>query len=94
MKALTVRPKRSGSAEVLNVPEPGPELGSVLVETIAVGVCGTDREIIKGEYGTAPPGQAYLIIGHESIGRVIEAPKGGGIAPGDLVVGMSIVAKA
>jgi threonine dehydrogenase-like Zn-dependent dehydrogenase len=60
----------------------------VLVETIAVGVCGTDREIAQGEYGEAPPGAERLIIGHESLGRVVDAPAGAGFEPGDHVVGI------
>ncbi len=60
----------------------------VLVRTVALGVCRTDREIISGEYGAAPPGQKRLIIGQESLGRVETAPPEGGLAPGDLVVGI------
>jgi threonine dehydrogenase-like Zn-dependent dehydrogenase len=58
------------------------------VEGLFVGVCGTDREIMVGHYGEAPPDCAYLILGHESLGRVIEAPAGSGFAAGDLVVGI------
>src|SRR5690606_33537917 len=46
MKALTVRPGRAGSLEVTDVPEPDPELGEILVAGLALGVCGTDREIV------------------------------------------------
>jgi threonine dehydrogenase-like Zn-dependent dehydrogenase len=53
-----------------------------------VGVCGTDREIAAGEYGWAPPGATRLVIGHESLGRVLEAPAGSGFGPGDLVAGV------
>ena len=67
-------------------PEPGP--GDLLVDGLALGVCGTDREIIGGEYGWAPPGSERLILGHESLGRVREAPDGSGFAAGDLVVGV------
>lgn len=88
MLALTVQPGKSGSATVQNVPEPAASEGSVLVQTLAVGVCGTDREIIRGDYGTAPPGSDYLILGHESLGRVLEAPAGSPVAAGDLVVGI------
>jgi glucose 1-dehydrogenase len=42
--------------------------GSVLVEAIAVGVCGTDAEIAEGKYGWAPPGKKRLVLGHESGG--------------------------
>jgi threonine dehydrogenase-like Zn-dependent dehydrogenase len=57
-----------------------------LVQTRAIGVCGTDLEIIGGEYGWPPPGEDRLAIGHESLGEVVEAPADSGLAPGDLVV--------
>jgi threonine dehydrogenase-like Zn-dependent dehydrogenase len=60
----------------------------VLVDTLAVGVCGTDLEIASGDYGWAPEGHERLVLGHESIGRVAEAPTGSGLAAGDYVVGI------
>jgi threonine dehydrogenase-like Zn-dependent dehydrogenase len=53
-----------------------------------LGVCGTDREIIAGEYGWARPGRSRLVLGHESLGRVEEAPPDIDIGPGDWVVGI------
>jgi threonine dehydrogenase-like Zn-dependent dehydrogenase len=88
VRALTVRPSVSGSGEVLEVPEPDPGEGSVLVATRAVGVCGTDREILAGEYGEAPPDAERLVLGHESLSTVLEAPAESGLAEGDLVVGV------
>jgi glucose 1-dehydrogenase len=88
MRALTVIPLKAGSAEVVDFPDPEPADGELLVDGIALGVCGTDREIIDGEYGWAPPGAERLILGHESLGRVVEAPEGSGFAAGDLVVGV------
>src|SRR3954447_8144101 len=88
MRALTTVPLTAGSLEVSDVPEPSPEEGDLLVDGIAVGVCGTDREIAGGEYGWAPPGSERLGLGHESLGRVREAPEGSGFATGDLVVGV------
>ncbi len=88
MRALTVAPGRADSLEVRDVPEPGPDAGAVLVDGLAVGVCGTDKEIAAGEYGWAPPGAERLVLGHESLGRVRTAPDGSGFAPGDLVVGV------
>ncbi len=88
MRALTVLPGVAGSGDVTELPEPDPSEGLVLVETLAIGVCGTDREILAGEYGEAPPGAERLVLGHESIGRVLEAPDGVGVQPGDLVVGI------
>ncbi|HUZ21353.1 MAG TPA: glucose 1-dehydrogenase [Acidimicrobiales bacterium] len=86
MRAITVRPRHASSAEVTDVPEPDESEGPVLVETIAVGVCGTDIEIVSGDYGWAPPGRDRLVLGHESLGRVVDAPSGSGFATGDLVV--------
>ncbi len=88
MKALTVIPLQSGSAALSDVDEPPESDGPVLVETIGVGICGTDAEILTGKYGWAPPGQDHLVLGHESLGRVLEAPAGSGFRPGDLVVGI------
>jgi threonine dehydrogenase-like Zn-dependent dehydrogenase len=88
MRGLTVRPGTAGSAAVLDVPEPTPGPADLLVDGLAVGVCGTDREIAAGEYGTAPPGRDRLVLGHESLGRVRHAPEGSGFTAGDLVVGV------
>ena len=55
---------------------------------LAVGICGTDIEILTGAYGWAPPGRDRLILGHESIGKVLEAPDGCGVEKDDLVVGI------
>jgi threonine dehydrogenase-like Zn-dependent dehydrogenase len=88
MRALTVRPGDADSGRVEEVPEPPAENGTVLVEALAVGVCGTDLEIVSGKYGWPPPGKDRLILGHESLGRVIEAPPDSGLAPGDLVAGI------
>jgi threonine dehydrogenase-like Zn-dependent dehydrogenase len=88
MRAVTVIPGQRGSVALTEMPEPPTEDGPILVQTQAVGVCGTDLEIINGDYGAAPPGQDRLIIGHESLGRVAEAPQETGFRPGDLVVGI------
>jgi threonine dehydrogenase-like Zn-dependent dehydrogenase len=88
MRALTVVPEQRGSAAVIDVEEPGKEQGDVLVEGLALGICGTDREIIAGDYGEAPPGRERLVLGHESLGAVEEAPPDSGFSTGDLVVGI------
>jgi threonine dehydrogenase-like Zn-dependent dehydrogenase len=88
MRALTVTPGTANSARVEDVPEPPCSDGAVLVRALALGVCGTDREIVSGAYGWAPPGQKRLVIGHESWGKVVEAPADSGFKPGDLVVGI------
>jgi threonine dehydrogenase-like Zn-dependent dehydrogenase len=88
LRAITVLPGVPNSAQLDEVPEPAPAEGSILVRTLALGVCGTDREIISGAYGEAPPGSERLVLGHESFGEVIEAPKDSGFAMGDRVVGI------
>jgi threonine dehydrogenase-like Zn-dependent dehydrogenase len=88
MRALTVIPLQKGSAAVVDMPDPEPRDGELLVDGLALGVCGTDIEIVSGEYGWAPPGEERLVLGHESLGRVREAPDGSAFAAGDLVVGV------
>jgi threonine dehydrogenase-like Zn-dependent dehydrogenase len=88
MRAITVEPKKPGTAKWEEVEEPDVRQGSILVETIAVGVCGTDVEIIEGKYGWPPPGKTRLILGHESLGRVLETDPTGSLKKGDLVVGI------
>jgi glucose 1-dehydrogenase len=88
MKAITVEPGKPGTTRLEEVPEPEPRGGSVLVEAVAVGVCGTDVEIVEGKYGTAPQGRTRLVLGHESLGRVVDPGPHGGLKKGDLVVGI------
>jgi threonine dehydrogenase-like Zn-dependent dehydrogenase len=88
MQALTVVPGKPGSASVTEMPEPEPGPGDLLVDGIAIGVCGTDREIADGDYGWSPPGSERLVLGHESLGRVVRAPDGSDFGAGDLVVGV------
>jgi threonine dehydrogenase-like Zn-dependent dehydrogenase len=88
MRALTVVPLQPDSAAVVDIEEPTPGPGELLVDGLALGVCGTDREIAAGDYGWAPPGRERLVLGHESLGRVGEAPANSGFEAGDLVVGV------
>lgn len=88
MRALTVRPGTASSAGIEVLPEPRRGDGELLVGGIAIGICGTDREIVAGRYGWAPPGAQRLVLGHESLGRVREAPPGSRFSAGDLVVGV------
>jgi len=88
VRALTVVPKSKDSLALDEVAEPARAPGDLLVDALAVGVCGTDREIAAGDYGWAPPGRGRLVIGHESLGRVREAPAGSGFSAGDLVAGV------
>ncbi len=86
MKALTIRPGHSGSLRIDEVPDPAPESATLLVRALAVGVCGTDRELISGQYGSAPSRRDRLVIGHESLGIVEEAPGDSPVRIGDLVI--------
>jgi threonine dehydrogenase-like Zn-dependent dehydrogenase len=88
MRAITVSPGVANSARLTDVSEPPLSDGAILVRTLALGVCGTDREILTGAYGAAPSGQYDLVLGHESLGEVISAPPASDFSPGDLVVGI------
>ena len=88
MRAMTVAPGLANSARIEDIPDPPRSDGAVLVRTVALGVCGTDRDIVAGNYGWAPPGERRLVIGHESLGKVQEAPADCGVKAGDLVVGI------
>jgi 2-desacetyl-2-hydroxyethyl bacteriochlorophyllide A dehydrogenase len=88
MRAITLIPGVPNSASLEEVPEPDIGEGSLLVRATALGVCGTDHEILSGHYGAAPPGQKRLILGHESLGEIVEAPPQTGFFPGDRVVGI------
>ena len=88
MKAITVEPKKPGTVRYEEFPEPGEREGSILVEAIASAVCGTDVEIAEGKYGWAPPGKTRLVLGHESLGRVIDPGPRSSLKKGDLVSGI------
>ena len=91
MKAISVFPGKPGSVHLADSPKPSidqvPNGGGVLVKVLRVGVDGTDKEINAAEYGAAPPGFDYLIIGHEGFGRVeAVGPNVTELRPGDYVV--------
>ncbi|MDQ1704130.1 MAG: glucose 1-dehydrogenase [Frankiaceae bacterium] len=88
MKACTLVPGDLATAGVEEIGEPPEADGEVLVEGLFVGVCGTDVEIAKDGYGQPPPGHKRLVLFHESLGRVLEAPADSGLATGDLVAGV------
>jgi glucose 1-dehydrogenase len=91
MKAVAVIPGRPDSIHLRDAPKPSlsdvPDGRGVLVRVLRVGVDGTDKEINAAEYGAPPDGHEYLILGHESFGRV-EAVGANvtEVAPGDYVV--------
>ena len=83
VQALVTTPGRAHSTRVAEVPEPAPHDDAVLIRTLEVGVCGTDREISEGLFGVAPEGEEALVLGHELLGRVER--DGHGFSRGDLV---------
>jgi len=90
MKAIAVIPGKPNSIHLRDVPKPRleeiPNGRGVLVKLLRVGVDGTDKEINAAEYGAAPPGDDYLILGHESFGRVeAVGPNVTELKPGDYV---------
>jgi threonine dehydrogenase-like Zn-dependent dehydrogenase len=86
MRAMTVVPGKADSAAVSEVAEPPSTDGSILVEGVLAGICGTDHELVGGHFGTGRSGADRLVIGHESLGRVLEPA--GGFSVGDLVTGI------
>jgi threonine dehydrogenase-like Zn-dependent dehydrogenase len=88
MRALVVTPGVNNSAALVDVPEPMEGEGDVLLEILSIGVCGTDRDIVAGKYGSAPARSERLVLGHECLARVAAAPEGSGLKRGDLVVPM------
>jgi glucose 1-dehydrogenase len=91
MKAIAILPGRPDSVHLAQLPKPAvsdvPGGRGVLVKVLKVGVDGTDREINAAEYGRAPDGYDFLVIGHESFGRVEEVgPNVSFLRPGDYVV--------
>src|SRR5919109_783842 len=91
MKAIAVHPGKAGSIHLEDVPKPSvddiPGGRGVLVRVLRVGVDGTDKEINAAEYGQAPEGYDFLVIGHESFGRVeAVGPNVTFLRPGDFVV--------
>ena len=87
MQAVGVVP---GVREVRLLQHEAPEIGGanqVRIRSLEVGVCGTDREICTFVYGSPPVGFDYLVLGHESLGEVIEVGSGvSRFSSGDLVV--------
>jgi glucose 1-dehydrogenase len=75
MKALVVNPGKKDSLHFADVPDPKLLPDQVLVKTLRAGLCGTDSDINRGGYGEVPPGDDYLILGHENFGVVEEVGK-------------------
>jgi threonine dehydrogenase-like Zn-dependent dehydrogenase len=91
VKAIAINPGSAGSLHLGEVPRPSlddvAEGRGVRLRIIRMGLCGTDADLAAGEYGRAPEGDDYLVLGHESLGRVSEvAAAVTEVTPGQLVV--------
>jgi len=91
MKAVAVKPGIPNSVHLVEMPKPSvDEIAGgrgVLVKVLRVGIDGTDKEISAAEYGAAPPGDDFLVIGHEGFGVVEDVgPNVHEVRPGDHVV--------
>ena len=91
MKAIAIHPGRPGSNHPRETP--GPDLGAIAggrgvrLRMVQVGLCGTDHDLLEGRYGAAPEGEDHLVIGHESLARVVEVgPSAGDVPLGQLAV--------
>jgi glucose 1-dehydrogenase len=83
MLALVAQPGHAHTTRVDEIPAAQAREGEVLVRTLEVGVCGTDREISEGLFGVAPADEQVLVLGHEAL-AVVER-SGYGFSRGDLV---------
>jgi threonine dehydrogenase-like Zn-dependent dehydrogenase len=87
MRAIVVKPGIPDSVHMRDMPDPTMKPDQVAVKMIRVGLCGTDAEINAGLFGQPPPGEEFLILGHENFGVVEDVGKKvRGFKPGDLVV--------
>jgi threonine dehydrogenase-like Zn-dependent dehydrogenase len=83
VRALVTQPGAARTTRVDEVPDARADAGALLLRTVEVGVCGTDREISDGLFGVAPDGADRLVLGHEFLGTVEQ--DGHGFSRGDLV---------
>jgi glucose 1-dehydrogenase len=90
MKAFAVRPDRKQAGVEDRAPPAAVSARSVRLRVLDVGVCGTDAEICRFDYGGTPPsGDDHLVVGHEALGRVVEVGSAvTGLRAGDLAVPM------
>ncbi len=88
MRAVAVYP-RHREVKLIERPEPYiASAGQVKIRMLEVGVCGTDKELCAFVFGTPPAGSDHFILGHESLGEVVETGRDvTDLRPGDLVVG-------
>ncbi|MDF2718600.1 MAG: glucose dehydrogenase [Paenibacillus sp.] len=87
MKAVVIRNGADRQyVTVAELPQPRPiRRDDVLIRVLAVGLDGTDREIVQDRYGVLPEGAEQMVIGHELLGKVEQAGPESGLSPGELV---------
>ncbi len=88
MKAVAAFPG-SSQPQLVTLPEPPePQAQQVLCRSLQLGICGTDREILSAARPMCPPGEEFLVLGHESLARVeaLGPEAAGRLQVGDLVV--------
>ena len=72
LKVIAVTPGKVNSVRLIERAKPNLKTSEIMVKTIRVGIDGTDREINKAQYGTAPENEDFLVLGHEALGRIVE----------------------
>ena len=68
----SIRIPQPNQVELVDLPEPEPRPGEVLIRVGASGICGTDIHILRGEYMGGYP----VIPGHEFAGEVVAVGAG------------------
>lgn len=87
MKAITVQPGSKNSVQLTDIAPPQPKSNEVLLSIMKLGIDGTDRDINAGFYGAPPDGHKFLVVGHETLGRIESTGNAvSGFKRGDLVV--------
>lgn len=86
MRALVLTPGQAASLRLTERAEPEPREDQVLLRTVALGICGSDQEMVRRGGGRSPEGRTELILGHEAVAQVVTAPAASGLRPGQLVV--------
>lgn len=83
MRAIIVE-RGEDEPQLVDVPDPTPDDGEVLIRIHRVGIDGTDHEVIRGGHGGFPEDDDYMILGHEAVG-IVEDPNGTGLDEGQVV---------
>lgn len=94
MKAVAITPGTPWSLHRRDLPVPRldavPGGRGVRVRVLDAGLCGTDAEVASGAFGHGPPGDDFLVLGHEHLGEIVEV--GPGVDDPDLRPGRLVVA--